>query len=80
MLALHPQVAAACAFARPDDRLGEVPRARVIARGAPGPSLERELLAHCRQRLAAYKVPEQIEFVTELPRTASGKLLRREPR
>jgi long-chain acyl-CoA synthetase len=80
VLALHPQVAAACAYARPDDRLGEVPRARVVARGTAGPSLERDLLALCRERLAAYKVPEQIEFVTELPRTASGKLLRREPR
>jgi long-chain acyl-CoA synthetase len=36
-----------------------------------------ELIAFCRERMAAYKYPRQIEFVDELPRTASGKVLRR---
>ena len=36
-----------------------------------------ELRAHCAAELAGYKVPKRIEFVAELPRTASGKLLRR---
>jgi long-chain acyl-CoA synthetase len=78
VLTQHPQVAAACVFARPDDRLGEVPLAQVIARSPADPPLERALLSHCRAHLAAYKVPEQIEFVTDLRRTASGKLLRRD--
>jgi hypothetical protein len=77
VLAAHPRVFAACVFAHPDERLGEVPVAHVVPRGAPGPELARELLAHCRAALAGYKVPERIEFVTELRRTASGKLLRR---
>jgi acyl-coenzyme A synthetase/AMP-(fatty) acid ligase len=37
-----------------------------------------ELLAHCAQRLARFKVPKEIRFAEQLPRTASGKLLRRE--
>ena len=78
VLLQHPQVAAACVLARADERMGEIPVARVVPRGAAGPALERTLLAHCRENLAAYKVPQQIEFVTELRRTASGKLLRRE--
>jgi acyl-coenzyme A synthetase/AMP-(fatty) acid ligase len=38
---------------------------------------EHELRQHCRQHLASYKVPEQIEIVSALPRTASGKILHR---
>src|SRR5207244_11170293 len=77
VLAAHPEVASVCVFARPDDRMGEVPVARVVPRGPAGPALQRALQDHCRRHLAAYKVPEQIEFVDELRRTASGKLLRR---
>jgi long-chain acyl-CoA synthetase len=36
-----------------------------------------EIRAHCRQRLAAYKVPKQVEFVDELPKSTVGKVLRR---
>jgi long-chain acyl-CoA synthetase len=78
VLRAHPQVECACVCARPDDRLGEVPTARVVPRGVADPALERALIAHCREQLAAYKVPQQIEFVKELRRTASGKLLRRD--
>jgi long-chain acyl-CoA synthetase len=78
VLAAHPQVASACVFAQPDARLGESPVARVVPRGVGDAALERSLLAHCREYLAAYKVPERVEFVTELRRTASGKLLRRD--
>ncbi|MEA2256252.1 MAG: long-chain acyl-CoA synthetase, partial [Solirubrobacteraceae bacterium] len=39
-----------------------------------------ELIAFCRERMAAYKYPRQVEFVDELPKTASGKILRRELR
>ena len=78
VLAQHPQVAAACVMAKADERMGEVPVARVVPRGIAGPTLETELLALCRTHLAAYKAPAQIEFVAELRRTASGKLLRRD--
>jgi long-chain acyl-CoA synthetase len=37
-----------------------------------------ELIAHCRERMAAYTYPRQVEVIDELPKTASGKILRRE--
>jgi long-chain acyl-CoA synthetase len=76
VLASHPGVAGACVFARPDERLGEVPHARVVPRGG-GPT-EADLIAYCRERLAEFKVPQRIEFVGTLPRTASGKVLHRD--
>lgn len=62
-----------------DDYRGETPKAFVSLR--PGMSVtEGELEAFCRRRLAAYKVPRQFEFLSELPKTSSGKILRRELR
>ena len=79
VLTSHPRVASASVFARADATLGEVPYARVVAR----PSSERlcseaELLDYCKRRLARFKVPQRIEFVDALPRTASGKVLHRD--
>jgi len=76
ILRSHPAVAAASVFARRDGRLGEVPLARVVVKDSARPPAEDELLDHCRQWLADYKVPERIEFVDALPQTASGKALR----
>jgi long-chain acyl-CoA synthetase len=77
VLTSHPAVADACVFARPDPRLGEVPEARVVLQpGLAARPSEREVMAHCRQRLADFKVPQRIEFVEALARTASGKVLR----
>jgi acyl-coenzyme A synthetase/AMP-(fatty) acid ligase len=47
----------------------------VVVSGAVG---DAELIAHCRERLAAYKAPRAVRRVRELPRNAAGKLLRRE--
>jgi len=59
----------------PDPRLGEVGRAFVVPR--PGTALRTEdVLAFCRERLAGYKVPRLVEFRAELPRNASGKVLK----
>jgi long-chain acyl-CoA synthetase len=78
VLAAHPEVAGVCVFARSHERLGEAPHAKVVARnGADRGKLAIELRKYCRERLASYKVPEQIEFVPALPRTASGKVLHR---
>jgi long-chain acyl-CoA synthetase len=78
VLAAHPGVAGACVLARPDPRLGEVPWARVVPRDAGNAPSEGQLLEWCRKRLAAFKVPEHVEFVDVLPRTASGKVLHRD--
>ncbi len=73
----HPGVSDAGVFAKPDAEWGEAVMASVVVRGPDQPTAE-ELRAHCSARLAPYKVPKVIEFSAELPRTGSGKLLRRE--
>jgi long-chain acyl-CoA synthetase len=78
VLASHPGVAGACVFARPDPRLGEVPCARVVPRDPGNAPAAPRLLEWCRKRLATFKVPQHIEFVDALPRTASGKVLHRD--
>jgi len=78
VLASHPHVQAVSVFGRADERCGETVCARIVTRdGADRSLLERELRLFCRERLASYKVPEQIELVAALPRTASGKVLHR---
>jgi O-succinylbenzoic acid--CoA ligase len=71
----HPAVAEAGVFARPHPEWGEAVTARVVLRAEAS---ERELHAWARQRLAGFKVPKTIEVADALPRSASGKLLRRE--
>jgi long-chain acyl-CoA synthetase len=77
VLAAHPAVESARVFARPDRHLGEVPHAQVVLRSGLTPPDEGELLLHCRKELAPFKVPESVDVVRALPRTASGKVLHR---
>ncbi|MDH5648673.1 MAG: acyl--CoA ligase [Gammaproteobacteria bacterium] len=59
----------------PDEILGQVIKAFVVA--SPNAKLEKKaVMAHCRQNLAIYKLPKEVEFVSELPKTASGKVKR----
>lgn len=68
-----PQVAEAAVIGTADARWGEVGLALVVRK--PGASLdEPAVLAHCRARLAAFKVPRHVRFVDALPRTPSGKV------
>ncbi len=62
----------------PDDKTGETVRAYIV--GTQTPPTEAEVLAHCRETLAAYKVPKSVRFVDELPKSPIGKILRRELR
>ena len=79
VLALHPAVEAASVFASSDGRRGEAVRACVVPKSGSGGDLPARLRRFCQQRLADYKIPREIELVSALPRTASGKILHREP-
>ena len=72
----HPGVYEAAVIPVPDEKWGEVPKALVITK--PGTSLsEAELSEFCRARIAHYKCPRFIEFVESLPKTATGKVLKK---
>ena len=78
-LLAHPDVADAAVVAVPHEKWGERPFAVVVRRGGSTVD-EAELLAHVRGRLAAFKVPDRVEFRDALPRTSTGKVLKREVR
>jgi len=78
-LCAHPGVYEAAVIPVVDEKWGEVPRAVVVAK--PGCKLsEVELIEFCRARLAHYKCPQSIDFCESLPKTATGKVLKRELR
>lgn len=71
----HEAVLECAVIAKADEKWGEVPRA-VVALKPGGEATEQELIAFCRERLAAFKAPKEIAFVAELPKTGSGKILK----
>jgi long-chain acyl-CoA synthetase len=76
VLAELTTVADAAVVGVPDERTGQAVRA-VVVRAADAPELDADTVrAHCRTRLARFKVPAQVVFVDELPRTAAGRLAR----
>lgn len=74
-VATHPSVADCAVVGIAHDLLGEVPVAFVVTRQGHASDVE-HLLNHCRSLLSAYKMPEHIRFVSEIPRTGSGKAMR----
>jgi long-chain acyl-CoA synthetase len=75
----HPKISDAVTIGVPDEYRGETVKVFVVVK--PGETLtEEEVIAHCKEKLAAYKVPRLVEFREELPKTMVGKVLRKELR
>jgi fatty-acyl-CoA synthase/long-chain acyl-CoA synthetase len=82
VLEQHPGIYETAVFGIPSEQWGEVVHATVVrSAGAAGASLTgAEVTAFAREHLASYKVPRSVDFAAELPRTGSGKVLKRQLR
>ena len=79
VLYTHPAVCEAAVIGVPDAVKGEVPKAYIALK--PGQTAtEKEIVEFCKQNLAPYKVPRQVEILSELPKSSTGKILHRELR
>jgi fatty-acyl-CoA synthase len=79
VLYLNPKILEAAAFGVPDEKWGEAVKAAVVLR--PGETAtDAEIIAFCRDHLTHYKAPKSIDFLSELPKTGSGKIMKKELR
>jgi long-chain acyl-CoA synthetase len=79
VLAEHPAVRESAVVGVPDEKRGETVKAFVSLKAGATVTPE-DLIAHCKERMAAYKYPRSVVLVDELPKTVTGKILRRELR
>lgn len=77
VLYAHPGVAEAAVIGIPDERHGEEIKAVVARRRGQEAVTDAELIAYCKERLAAYKYPRSVEFLDSLPKGPTGKILKR---
>ncbi len=78
LLMKHPAVMDVAVIGKPDEEAGEIPKAFIVLKPEyRGKVSEEEIIEWMRERISGYKRVREVEFVDELPRTASGKLLRR---
>ena len=77
VIAAHPAVAMVAVGSQPDDIKGEIAKAYVVLK--PGVVVAASaILELCREQLAAYKIPRAVQFVVDLPKTSTGKIVHRE--
>jgi long-chain acyl-CoA synthetase len=77
VVAAHPAVAMVAVGSQPDELKGEIAKAYVVLKPGAAADAE-EIIALCRKELAAYKIPRAVQFVPDLPKTSTGKIMRRE--
>lgn len=76
VIGAHPGVAMVAIGSQPDEAKGEIAKAYVVLQDGATVT-EDDIIAACRSELAAYKVPRRVQFVDELPKTSTGKIMRR---
>jgi len=76
LLYRHPAVKEVAVYAVPDAEVGEAVAAAIVLRDGAQASAQ-EITEYCRERAAVYKAPSRVEFVAELPKNPTGKILKR---
>ena len=76
VIAAHPHVAMVAVGPIADEAKGELPKAYIVPKTGSTPVAE-EIIEHCRGHLAPYKIPRAVQFVEDLPKTSTGKIVRR---
>ena len=77
VLAANPKVALAAVGKQIDDLKGEIAKAYIVLKEGEY-ATEEEIIAFCRKELAAYKCPRKVQFVKDVPKTSTGKIMRRD--
>lgn len=77
LLYTHPAILEAAVVGVPDGTRGEIPKAFIVLKSNSKPGAD-EIISFCKDRIAAYKVPRVVEFISDLPKSVTGKILKQE--